>query len=149
MKLSLTLRIFLLTASASLISSNLHFEEKLKSAKSKSLQNAKNNFLLSKQEVTSDPKTYVSNFQKFVKEADSKIDTNKKKIAELKVLFNETCPEKKECKNILSELEHDNSKLKSELDTYVLEGDGNWEIFREELYQDLYKLDLAYNNAKQ
>ncbi len=65
------------------------------------------------------------------------------------MLFNETCPEKKECKNILSELEHDNSKLKSELDTYVLEGDGNWEIFREELYQDLYKLDLAYNNAKQ
>jgi len=131
------------------VSSDLYFGEKTKTAESKTLQNAKKTFDISKQEVNSGPKTYVSNFQKFVKEADSKIDTNKKKFAELKVRFNEICPEKKECTNILAELELDNSNLKSELDTYVLEGNGNWEEFRAELYQDLYKLDLAYNDAKQ
>jgi len=149
MKLSFTIRILLLMIPTTLISSGLYFGEKPKSQESKTLQNAKKTFLISKQEVNSDPKTYISNFQKFVKEADSKIDTNKKKFAELKVRFNEICPEKKECTNILAELELDNSNLKSELDTYVLEGNGNWEEFRAELYQDLYKLDLAYNDAKQ
>lgn len=148
MKLSLSFRIFLLMMPITLISSGLYFDENPKSAESKSLQNAKKTFLISKQEVNSDPKTYVSNFQKFVKEADTKIDTNKKKFAELKVLFEERCPEKKDCPSILADLEQHNKKLKAELDSYVLEGNGNWEVFRKSLLQDLKRLDLAYDDAK-
>ena len=148
MKLSITNRILLLVIPITLVSSDLYFGEKTKTAESKTLQNAKKTFDISKQEVTSGPKTYVSNFQKFVKEADTKIDTNKKKFAELKVLFEERCPEKKDCPSILADLEQHNTKLKAELDTYVLEGNGNWEVFRKSLLQDLKRLDLAYDDAK-
>lgn len=131
-----------------LISSDLFPPNKIKTEEFKSIQNAKKTSLNSKQEVNSDPKTYISSFQKFVKEADSKIDTNKKKFSELKALLQERCQGNSECLNKIVELENNNSKLKAELDNYVLQGGGNWELFRKSLFQDLNKLDLAYNNAK-
>ncbi len=141
------LRILLTVFAITLLATNLRSVENSKTAEYKSLQNAKKKFNTSIQ-VDSTPKTYVSNFQKFVKEADSKIDTNKKKFSELKAILNKRYPENKNCSNKITELEFNNSKLEIELDNYVLQGNGNWELFSKSLLQDLTKLDLEYKNAR-
>ena len=113
----------------------------------KTLQNAKINRDTKRNETTSFSQYYLSDFQKFVKEADSKISSNEKKIAKLKSQLQQSNIEGKNITTTLSQLELKNSMLKSNLEIYVQNGTGNWKVFRDRFYKNLSKFDLAYNQV--
>ncbi len=132
--------ITLLTSGSSSIDRSLTVEYK-------TLQNAKKTRDTRRNETTSFSQYYLSDFQKFVKEADSKISSNEKKIAKLKSQLQQSNIEGKNITTALSQLELKNSMLKSNLEIYVQNGTGNWKEFRDGFYKNLSKFDLAYNQV--
>lgn len=112
-----------------------------------SIQNLKQTFNRTKQGQKNNSKTYVSDFDKFVNQTNSTIDSNKKKFTELRnYLEAENSTSKSNIEKIV-DLENKNTKLKNELDEYVMTGNGNWKLISERFSKDLKKLDVIYYNA--
>ena len=111
-------------------------------------QDAKKKIVNSEKEIASAQKDIYSDFQKFIKEANTKIGCIEKNISELKL---KSIEEKKETNEgyliKIEDLKKSNDVLKTELDNYVHEGNGNWQIFKADFYQNLDELEIAFNDA--
>ncbi len=114
-----------------------------------SIQNLKKTFIVTKQNENSIPKTFVSDFQKFVEETNSRIESNKKQFAELRMYLVGEKSQNERKINTLEFLEIKNMQLKSDLDNYVMDGNGNWKLIRDKFTADLKKLDSIYTNMLQ
>jgi hypothetical protein len=108
----------------------------------------KANVTNSAQEIVSDQSSANSDFQKFIAEADTKINLNEENISELKL---KSIKFKGENNNdYLKEiegLEIKNYLLKMKLDNYVQWGDGNWLTFKTDFNQGLDELQVAFENV--
>lgn len=103
----------------------------------------------SDKEIAFAQKEIYSDFQKFIKEANLKINKNLRTIIDLKVasvaegkITNETFYSKVE------ELEKNNNEIKAELDNYIANGSGNWKEFKGDFDTNLHEFDIAINQVK-
>ena len=94
-------------------------------------------------EIAFAQKEVNSDFEKFVREAEEKIQISGQNILQLKLrpLENKTTSRNEYLVRI-GDLEKRNNVLKGELDSYILKGNGNWHSFRQELYKGLNKLNI-------
>jgi TolA-binding protein len=111
-------------------------------------QDTKNKTENPSQEIAPAQKDTNSDFQKFIKEANTKISSNEKNISELKLKSKEDKKEaKEEYFKTIEDLEKRNDVMKMKLYNYVHKGNGNWQTFKAEFYGDLDALETAINNA--
>ena len=100
-------------------------------------------------EIAFAQKDIYSDFQKFIKDANLKINKNLKNISDLKQvsladgnITNETFYLKVE------ELEKNYKEIKTELDNYVAYGSGNWKEFKSDFDTSLNEFDIAFSQVK-
>ena len=111
-------------------------------------QDAKKKMANSEKEIASAQKDIYSDFQKFIKEANTKISRIEKNISELKLKSIEDKKKANEGYFIkIKDLEKSNDVLKMELENYVHEGNGNWQTFKTDFYHNLDELEIAFNDA--
>jgi uncharacterized protein YxeA len=111
-------------------------------------QNVKLNNSNSDEKIATTQKDTYSGFQKFVNKSNTMISNNEKNIEDLK--FNSALikePEKIVYLIRVDNLEDSNDVLKTELNVYILEGNGNWMTFKVDFDKKLEKLDLAFNEV--
>lgn len=95
-------------------------------------------------------KDYNSDFEKFIKAANHKINGNEKIISELSKSLNmDNNTSALNTQDEIVVVGKKNYDLKMKLDYYVEEGKGNWKTFKDDLNNDLSDLDLAINEIKQ
>jgi len=93
-------------------------------------------------------------FQKFKKEAQERIQKNKEAIAEFKAkMLKEKKEAKAQYKERINELEQKNNKLKDRIADYKEDGKEKWESFKNEFNHDMDEVgkalkDLGNDNKK-
>lgn len=112
--------------------------------KSASLQEKVRKSVSVSSEISSTQNEVNSQFRKFVREAQLKIKANEIAILRLKqkTLLQDSSSYEVIAKKFYL-LEKANKELNQSLETYVRDGEGNWNNFRTELYKNLDKLELA------
>ncbi len=99
-------------------------------------------------------KDSITDYQKFKKESEEKINAFEKSIAEFKVKIATAKKETKiEYEKKLASLEQKNNELKKNLEDYKDDGQDNWSKFKSEFNHDMDELgkafkDLTVNNVK-
>ena len=101
------------------------------------------------EEIAYANKDTYSDFQKFIKEANTKITRNEINISEIKL----NNVESKDDLNIVNaemidELKTSNQTFKITLDNYVQSGTGNWKTFKSELFVGLDELSASIKNVE-
>ncbi len=110
------------------------------------VSDAKENVSDAKQDLAQAVKDSIA-FENFKKEAEEKIISNKKQIADLKL---KTATAKKELKEEylkkLQEMELENTALKNRLENYKEKEAKKWEVFKSEFKSDMEGLEKALKN---
>lgn len=89
----------------------------------------------------------IADMEKFKKESNEKIATNKEKIAKLKTKSRkETAEEKEKYNKKINDLEDKNFALKSKIDNYNEPDKSKWASFKAEFGHDLDGLGQAIKN---
>jgi hypothetical protein len=90
---------------------------------------------------------YLSDMESYKKETDTRIETNKKDIADFKARVSK---EKMEIQMTyaqkIAELEQRNIDLKKRLDDFSAEGEAQWETFKDEFTRDMDELGNAFKD---
>ena len=127
--------------------------EKVENAENK-LQEAKDNVIDAKQDLNKTRKDSITEYQKFKKESEEKINAHDLSIAEFKArVANEKKENRAKYEKKLAELEQKNSDLKKKLEDYKEDGKDNWDSFKLKFNHDLDELGKALkgftvNNTK-
>lgn len=113
-------------------------------AKAESIQRKARQSVIVSSEISSTQNEVNSEFRKFVREAQLKLKANEIAILRLKQksLLRDSSSNEIIAKKFYL-LEKANKQLNKSLETYVMVGEGNWNNFRNELYKNLDKLQLA------
>ncbi len=127
---------------------NFNFSNSKVNPELRSLQNLKFRTDVIAKTIIPAAKTFKSDFQKFIIEANTKISCNEQNIANLVTQINKNKKTKKVSLDKIIELEKININLKIKLDNYIADGNGNWKSFQSELNKNLAKLEIAYNDTK-
>lgn len=113
-------------------------------AKAESIQRKARQSVIVSSEISSTQNEVNSEFRKFVREAQLKLKANEIAILRLKQKsFLRDSSSNEIIAKKFNLLEKANKQLNKSLETYVMVGEGNWNNFRNELYKNLDKLQLA------
>ncbi len=89
-----------------------------------------------------------SDFQKFIVEANLRINQNEINILKMKNKFtSDECESTKINLNMFDTMSKSNEAFKLKLDDYTKNGSGNWKIFKTDLYTELNAFDEFYNQT--
>jgi len=110
------------------------------------LRDANNNAIEAKMNLDETKQDSISEYQKFKKESDAKIEANEKSIAEFKArIATEKMENKAKYEESLLKLEQKNSDMKKKLSDYKEDGQEKWSSFKNEFNHDMDELGKAFN----
>ncbi len=99
-------------------------------------------------EIATAQKDTYSDYQKFLKDAYSKLDKNETAI--VKINHDSNLVLENSLRTNVSEIEDlkiSHNTLKCELDDYVKNGTGNWQTYKTEFYCEFDQLEIACNTT--
>jgi hypothetical protein len=97
---------------------------------------------------------FVEEVENYRRETESKIKSNNERLADFNTrVLNERREAKADYQKEIAKLEQRNKAMKLRLDSYTLDGEGNWEKFKIEFDRDMEELakafkDLSVKNVK-